>query len=125
MPTRERAERAQIFQSFDALEGFREIIKAQERKVVPKPELTEDDYNELNDTIHRIEKGMIVKVVYYENHDFVEVEGMVSKINLETKMIQIVKEKILFKTIYQLKICDENHESDEEPFSHVTMRNRL
>ncbi len=107
MPTRERAERAQIFQSFDALEGFREIIRAQERKVVPKPELSEEDYMVLNETVHRIQKGMLVRVVYVKGQDFVQVEGMVSKINLETKMIQIVKEKIAFRTIYQLTICEE------------------
>ncbi len=31
-----RAKRAQLFQSFDALKGFREILKEQERIIVPK-----------------------------------------------------------------------------------------
>lgn len=33
---RTRAQRAQIFQSFDALKGFREILKEQERVLVPQ-----------------------------------------------------------------------------------------
>lgn len=38
-----RASRAQIFQSFDALKGFREILKEKERVIVPKKILSEDD----------------------------------------------------------------------------------
>lgn len=38
-----RVSRAQIFQSFDALKGFREILKEKERVIVPKKILSEDD----------------------------------------------------------------------------------
>lgn len=43
-----RASRAQIFQSFDALKGFREILKEKERVIVPKKILSEDNLAELD-----------------------------------------------------------------------------
>ncbi len=101
--------RASMFQPFNALEGLEDLIKAQERIVVPLPELTEDDYAEMNDAIHQIQKGMMVKVVYLENQECVELQGMVSKINLETKIIQIVKTKIDFKKLRYIKILEEQN----------------
>lgn len=99
-----RAKRAQIFQSFDALKGFREILNEQERVIVPKKELSEDDLEQLDYTIHQIQVGMVVQVVYYENKQYVQIEGIVSKINLDTKIIQIVKTKINLLDIICLKI---------------------
>ena len=53
-----RASRAQIFQSFDALKGFREILKEKERIIVPKKILSEDDLAELD---YKIKNGEMNK----------------------------------------------------------------
>ena len=89
-----RASRAQIFQSFDALKGFREILKEKERVIVPKKILSEDDLAELDYKVHQIKIGMIIKATYYDNGQYVQIEGIVSKLNLDTKMIKIVKTKL-------------------------------
>lgn len=99
-----RASRAQIFQSFDALKGFREILKEKERVIVPKKILSEDDLAELDYKIHQINVGMMVKITYYDNGQYVQIEGKVSKLNLDTKMIQIVKTKLDVKTIIDIKL---------------------
>ena len=99
-----RAKRAQIFQSFDALKGFREILKEQERITVPKKELSEDDLEQLAYTIHQINVGMIVQVIYFEKNQYVKIEGIVSKLNLDTKIIQIVKTKINLLDIVSIHI---------------------
>lgn len=99
-----RAKRAQIFQSFDALKGFREILNEQERVVVPKKELSEDDLEQLDYKIHQIKVGMIVKIIYYDKQQYVQLEGIVSKINLDTKIIQIVKSKINLLDIVHIEI---------------------
>ena len=83
-----RASRAQIFQSFDALKGFREILKEKEIVIVPKKILSEDDLAEVDYKVHQIKVGMIVKVTYYDNWQYVQIEEKVSKLNLDTKMIQ-------------------------------------
>lgn len=89
-----RASRAQIFQSFDSLKGFREILKVKERVIVPKKILSEDDLAELDYMVHQIKVGMMIRVTYYDNNQYVQIEGIVSKLNLDTKMIQIVKTKL-------------------------------
>lgn len=99
-----RAKRAQIFQSFDALKGFREILNQQERVIVPKKKLSEDDLDQLDHIIHQIKVGMIIQVVYYENKQYVQIEGIVSKINLDTKILQIVKTKINLLDIVSIEI---------------------
>ena len=47
---------------------------------------------------------MIVQVVYYENKQYVQIEGIVSKINLDTKILQIVKTKINLFDIINIEI---------------------
>ena len=101
---RTKAQRAQIFQSFDALKGFREILKEQERIIVPKKILSEDDLEELNYKIHQVKVGMIIQVVYYDKGQYIQLEGVVSKINLDTKIIQIVKIKLNLLQIVSLEI---------------------
>lgn len=103
---RTKAQRAQMFQSFDALKGFREILNEQERILVPKKILSEDDLNELDYKIHQIRVGMIIQIVYYDKNQYVQLEGIVSKINLDTKIIQIVKKKINILNIVNVKIVD-------------------
>ena len=95
--------RAPIFQSFDALKGFREILKDQERIIVPKKILSEDDCDILNRKLQCIRPGMMVTIVYYDKGQYVQLEGKVSKINLDTKIIQIVKAKINLKLIVDIK----------------------
>lgn len=97
-----RASRAQIFQSFDALKGFRETLKEKERVIVPKKILSEDDLAELDYKVHQIKVGMMIQITYYDNGQYIQIEGIVSKINLDTKMIQIVKTKINFKLVVDI-----------------------
>lgn len=99
-----RAARAQIFQSFDALKGFREIIKEQERIIVPKKILSEDDFEVLNWKVHQIKEQIIVGMTYYEKGEYVKVIGKVSKINLDTKVIQVVKKKIRLSDIVDIEL---------------------
>lgn len=103
MAKRSRAHRAQMFQSFDALKGFREILKQKERVEIPKVSFMEDELESLDRKVHKIRKGMIVSIVYFERGKYYQLEGIVSKINLDTKIIQIVKTKINLKDIVVLK----------------------
>lgn len=96
--------RAKLFMPFDALKGFKEAIKEKERIVVPKKEMTEDDYNLLNEAFQKIKKGSIVKVIYYQMDDYIEYTGMVSDVNESSRYIKVVKEKIKFENILSISI---------------------
>lgn len=94
--------RAHIFQSFDALKGFREILKEQEKIIVPKRTLSEDDYAILDRKVQYIRPGMIITIVYYDKGQYIQLQGKVSKINLDTRFLQIVKTKINMLSIVDI-----------------------
>lgn len=104
MPIRVRAQRAQIFQSFDSLRGFREIIKQTERIIVPKRELSNDDLEFLDRTVHQVQPGMVIKVIYYDKGKYVQFKGKVAKLDLENKKIQIVKKTLDLNDIVEMDI---------------------
>lgn len=99
----DKIQRAHIFSAFDALKGFREMLKEQERVIVPKRMLSEDDLEILNQKIHAVEKGMMVTLIYFENSDYVKKTGRVAKISFDENYIQIVKTKIPLKSIVDIQ----------------------
>lgn len=46
---------------------------------------------------------MIITVIYYDKEQYVQLEGRVTKINLDTKVLQIVKSKINLKSIVDIR----------------------
>ncbi|MDB7987078.1 YolD-like family protein [Faecalicoccus pleomorphus] len=102
----DKIQRAHIFSAFDALKGFREMLKEQERVIVPKRMLSEDDLDILNQKIHAVEKGMMVTLTYFDNGDYVKQTGRVAKISFDENYIQIVKTKIPLKSIVDIQ-CEE------------------
>lgn len=89
-----KADRARQFLPFDALKGYKEAIMAKRKVVIEKKELSEDDAENLSYKFNQIKVGTIIKVIYFSNEEYVACEGMVSKIDLDNKVIQIVKTKI-------------------------------
>ena len=49
---------------------------------------------------------MIIKIIYYYNGQYIQLEGKVSKINLNTRFLQIVKTKINLKDVVDIKSDD-------------------
>lgn len=103
---RSRVERAQIFQSFDALKGFRQLLKQQEKILVPERILSEDDRDELDRKLHQIEIGTMIRIVYRKKKEYIQLEGIVAKLNLDQKMIQIVQTKIPLLSIVEIHFPD-------------------
>lgn len=102
-----RASRAQIFQSFDALKGFRELLKEQEKVIVPAKIMSQDDYDQLNYKIHQIQCGKIIQIIIHKNDQYIQIQGKVSKINFETKIIQIVKQKFDMLSIVDIEFLND------------------
>lgn len=106
---RHKEDRASIFASFDALKGFREYLRQKERVIIPKRELSEDECDILDRKIHQLKIGEIVTVVYYDNGDYIKIEGVVSKIDLEiSKTIMIVYRKINVSDIASIEFTHES-----------------
>ena len=96
--------RAQIFQSFDSLKGFKEMIQECEVEIVSPRILSQDDYEILDERVHQIQKGMMVTIEYYDRINYKRITGVVSKINLDTQILQIVKTKINLKQISYIQL---------------------
>ena len=86
--------RAKQFMPFAALKGLPDALAAKEKIVVEKIELSSDMEEELDRKMHGLCKGMIATVVYFE--------GMVAKIDIDNRVLQIVDHKISFENIYTL-----------------------
>ena len=93
------SDRARQFLPFDALKGFKEAIKERQKIKVEKPVLSEEMAIELSYKLNQVKKGMIVKIVHYDNEEYIETFGMVSEFSEVFNYLKIVKKKILFENI--------------------------
>ncbi len=105
--------RAQLFQPFDSLKGFRRQLQRQERVIVEMPQLFEDELQALNTKLYRLRPGMIVTVCYCENGECRQLQGMVAVVDMDARRLQIVKQKIPFAKIVSLQ----GEEIAEDPFA--------
>ena len=110
MPKRPRnkmpvSDRAKQFMPFSALKGLDEALRAKEKIVVPKVELSPEMAEELDYKMHLLEKGKMVTVIYFSNGEYVKVTGLVARIDETSRVIQIVNTKVWFDDI--LDICGE------------------
>ena len=87
-----RMARAKQFLPFDALKGFQEALREKEIEYEEKKELSEETLNDLDNILNRIEVGSIVKIKYYKNRKYNEIQGTVTKIDYIKKKIQIENE---------------------------------
>ncbi len=99
----DRASRAKQFMPFDALKGFREALEEKERIIVPKRDLSEEQKAELDFKLHQIKKMDIVTVEYFQNDAYVQVTGVVSRIDKNSRILKIVNTKIPFEDISDLQ----------------------
>ena len=88
-----RVSRAKQFIPFDALSGFKEALREKEYEYDDKKYLTEESYEELENQLNRIEKGSKVKIKYYKNRKYIEIEGIVTVIDYVKRKIQLNGEK--------------------------------
>lgn len=97
------SDRAIQFAAFAALKGYYDLIRQRERVVVDKIELMEDSAEILSRELNRTEKGMMLKVIHYSGGEYISTEGIVTDIDFECKILTIVKEKIAFEDVYDIK----------------------
>lgn len=95
--------RAKQFVPFAALKGYEEALRAKERIVVEKIELSEERKAELDFKLNQIKKNDIITVVYFDKDEYIKVEGMVSRLDTDARILKIVNTKIPFDDIYELE----------------------
>ena len=99
------SDRAKQFMPFSALKGLDEALRAKEKIVVPKVELSPEMAEELDYKMHLLEKGKMVTVIYFSNGEYVKVTGLVARIDETSRVIQIVNTNGRFDAV--LDLCGE------------------
>ena len=95
--------RAKQFVPFAALKGYEEALRAKEKIVVEKIELSEEKKEELDYKLHQIHKNDIIMVVYFCKDEYIKLEGMVSRLDTDARILKVVNTKIAFEDIYELE----------------------
>lgn len=98
----DRADRAKQFMPFDALRGLKETLQEKEKIVVSKIELSDDKKEILDYKLHQIKKLDMLTVVYFHEQQYLKITGIVSKIDSDAKILQIVNTRIAFENIYDI-----------------------
>lgn len=91
--------RAAQFLPFQAVKGLDEALLAKEKIVVPKIELSDEMYEELDKKMHKIRKGRIITCIYFHKGEYLKVTGMVARFDEIARILQIVDTKIPFDDI--------------------------
>lgn len=99
--------RAKQFMPFAALKGYEEALRAKEKIVVEKIELSEEKKEELDFKLRQITKRDMITVVYFHEGEYIKVEGMVSRLDKDARILKVVNTKISFEDIYEIFIADE------------------
>lgn len=94
--------RAKQFAPFDALKGFREALKAKEKIKMDKKELSEERAKEISDFLRNIKEGMLITIVYYSDGEYIQLTGVVVKIEKQKRCLQIAETIIYFDDIYDI-----------------------
>ena len=94
-----RENRAKQFMPFAALKGLEEALEKKEKIVVPKAELCDDYKEQLDFRLSQMQCGDMVTVVYFSEDNY----GILSKIKLEERWIQVVRTKIYLDDIYEFE----------------------
>lgn len=96
------SDRARQFMPFSPLKGYNDLIGKCERIKEPKIELTEDMLEIISQKLNKIEKGIMIKVKYYDVDSYVEIEGMISNIDKIYNNLTVIKTVIKFEDIYDI-----------------------
>lgn len=99
----ERADRAKQFMPFDALKGLREALAQKERIIVPRRKLSEEQKEELDRKFLQIKKRDIITVEFFRAGEYVQITGMVSRIDESCRVLKIVNTNIIFDDISDLR----------------------
>lgn len=96
------SDRARQFMPFSPLKCYYDLIEKCERIKEPKIELTEDMLEIISQKLNKIEKGIMIKVKYYDVDSYVEIEGMISNIDKIYNNLTVIKTVIKFEDIYDI-----------------------
>ena len=79
-------------------------LKAREQEKSEKLELDEAKTDEMLKTISKLKPADKVKITYHDAEGYVSIDGLVSNVNQMDRSITVVKHKIGFGDIFEVKV---------------------
>ena len=95
------SQRAKLFQPF-ALKGFEELIREQENTYDEMPELSDDQYEDLNYAVSAVRIGDDITVKFFRDYHIRTVIGSVTKLELKKREIWIDRKRIGFEELIEI-----------------------
>ena len=99
-----RQDRAKQFLPFDALFGFKELLREKEIECEERKELSEERFSELESEFNRVRIGTLVRIKYYCNKQYINISGEVTNIDYNKKIVQI--DKKYYISVYDICIFE-------------------
>lgn len=96
------SERAKQFMPFAALKGLPEALRAKEKIIVPKIELSPEMAEELDRKMHRLTRGEIITAIHFYHGEYIKTSGMIACIDETSRILQIVNTKIAFDDLLDI-----------------------
>lgn len=97
-------QRAKIFTLYAALKGFEELIREQENTYEEMPELSDDQYEDLNFAVNMIRLGDCITVKYFRDYHIKTLFGPVSKLSKEKRKICVKGNTIGFDELIEVTL---------------------
>lgn len=98
-----RADRARQFMPFAALTGYYEIINERKRVNEPRREVSEEEAQVLSQKLICVNKGDMITLEFYNEYHYEDITGLVTNIDFVYRFLTIVKKRIYFDDIYDIK----------------------
>jgi hypothetical protein len=105
-----QAERAKQFMPFAALTGYYQLVREREIYCEPKRQLSEEDMDRLSGILSHLACGDLVTVTYYQETGYRKCEGVVAKVDVQRRLLTVVKTAIAFDDIFD--IVDEKGQTE-------------
>ena len=100
---RPHPDRARQFSPFAALRGYYELVHERERVIEPRRPLFEEEARALDATIADLQRGAMVRAVFYEKDAYRTIVGTVSQVDMIYHDLWIVRERIPFDELCALE----------------------
>lgn len=94
--------RAVQFLPFDSLKGFKEALREKEKIIENKKILLEDKSIVLNNKLNKLSIGMMIEIKYYYNFEYIELVGVLKKIDNINKKVYVDDKVILFEDVVEI-----------------------
>lgn len=98
------SKRAKQFMPFSALKGMDELMRLKEIPVYEKRILSDDEAENVNDVLKRLEKGNDIKISYFTNGSLISETGTVTEISEVFRYLRTDEKKVFFDDICEIAV---------------------